>query len=184
MTTPGLRWELIADTYRRLFHNAFFREMPATIYRVVGSAGFVDVVEIAARAVKDSFPDLVRECCLARGEELSADLFGRIEAYVQCHNHVASQLPGMARLSIMEADGDRLVLRVSDPASVKYSSKLLNAARAGVVVGILRALGAEAHAVASANHERLLHCKSDAPCFAVYVEDVDGKEYRVVIERR
>ncbi|NPA05776.1 MAG: hypothetical protein GXO09_06765 [Crenarchaeota archaeon] len=184
MDKVELKWELLADTYRRLFHNAFFREMPSTIYKVVGSAGFIDAVEIAARAVKDSFPDLVKECCMLGGMETDtgSSLHEKMEAYVKCHNCVAAQLKGMARLSLLESSDKKIVVRVTMPASAAYESKLLTAVRAGIVVGILRALGVEAHALMSANHERLLHCPED--CYVVYIDRVDEKGYVVVIERR
>jgi len=170
---------MVLEAYKAYFRNLAFEELPRIAKKYLGpDAGFVEVSEVMARATARELPHLIR--MVGSSVDLNKDPLEVLELHYGCHKlaRAVAHDDEIALLTPKREGDDRLVLESSALPKNLEENPLVAASYAGVVVGVLRALGCKARAMRRPE----LRKHMEAGTYAVWVE-VGKDSFRVVVER-
>ncbi len=151
----GQRLAMILKTYQVYFRKLAFEQLPRIAERYLGELGFRIVAEALAEATIAALPGLL-EAVKGVVEPPTGDPLSLLEVHYQCHT-TARSIAGDQSIPVFRPrreSPDRVVLEADEcPFN---ASGLQLAAFAGIALGVLRAAGVEAYAVANEEAKRYL----------------------------
>ncbi len=184
MSKPSLeeeyhRLKMTLKAYQAFFRSLAFSELPRMAYQFLGGAGFAEVVEALARATIAALPSLI-EATRGIAEMPSGDTLDKLAYHYTCHSAAREITKDMTigLFKPVRVDRNKLVFEADKcPHSIE-DNPLVPAAYVGVIVGVLRALGAKAYGVSDPKARRHLAGRG-----GVYMVYPDVKERcRIVVE--
>ncbi len=169
---------MVLEAYKAYFRNLAFEELPRVARKYLGpDAGFIEISEIMARATAKELPHLMK---MSESIDLNKDPLEVLELHYTCHK-LARAVAHDDEIALMmpRREGENKLVLESPivPENLK-ENPLVAASYAGVVVGVLMALGCKAKALR--RPELRKHMQPGT--YAVWVE-VGEDAFRVVVER-
>ena len=169
---------MVARAYQAFFQSLAFHALPKIVHRYLGDAGFVDIVEALAEATIAALPHLL-EATKGMVEVPGGDPLEKLVLHMRCHE-AARRILGDESVGIFRVerlDENRVLFR-AERCPHSGDSPLLIASYIGVIVGVLRALGARAYGARSREYVR--HLARGGEVYAVYPA---GEGCSIVVER-
>ncbi|HIE33485.1 MAG TPA: hypothetical protein EYP81_05520 [Thermodesulfobacteriaceae bacterium] len=167
----------ILKAYQAYFRTLAFQELPRITWQLLGEVGFGIVAEALAKATIAALPSLI-DAVKGLVEVRKGDPLDVLFTHFDCHSK-AREITGDEQIGLFKPrreGSNRLVLEGRCPFEFK-DNPLVLASYAGIVVGVLRALGQEAHAVSK--RELLKKLKRG---YGVYAEEENGV-CRIIVEK-
>lgn len=178
MESDTKRIEMVLRAYQAYFRSLAFQELPKMAYQYLGEAGFVEVAEALARATIAALPALIEATKGLVEMPESKDPLDVLPLHFQCHSK-AIEITGDQSIGLFRAvreSPNRLVFEaVHCPYGIE--NPLVLASYVGIVVGVLRALGAKAYALSKPESKKYIR-----EGYVVWGEKTD-ETCRIVVEK-
>ncbi len=178
MNEQSQRLMMVLRAYQVYFRKLAFEQLPAIVEKYLGAAGFGIVADALAEATIAALPGLI-EATKGLVEIPQGDYLKVLEVHYSCHS-AAREITGDTSIGLFKpirVNENRLEL-VSDKCPFNAKGLQL-AAFAGVVAGVLRALGARAITARHAEARKYLKPGE----YLVYTDKHGTEGCKIVVEK-
>lgn len=167
---------MIIQAYRTFFRSIVFHGLPEMTEKIAGPAAFIDEAEVVMRGAELAIRQLL-EALKGIIDIPEGDILDKLHIYEECHATMSKLVDGGAPAFSMRREGDRVILEAEKCPHGGEPTPNAMAVYAGIIAGIIRALGGKAYPVKSEKVKRHIHEKN---VYLVY--PVEGK-CKIIIEK-
>ena len=171
------RLKKLIRAYQAFFRSIVLQGLPEIMEKVLGPAAFGDEAEVVMRGAELAAANLL-EAMSGMVEVPEGDLLEKLRLHEKCHE-VSKRLLGdpLYPMFNMRREGDRMIFEADRCPHGGEPTLTAMGVYAGIIAGVIRALGAKAYPVRSPEAKKHLH---EEGVYIVY--PVEG-ECKIIVER-